>query len=474
MPTDTSVRPVVIVGGGVSGLATAYYLVKAGIRPTVIEQASRLGGLVHTETIQGCRVENGPDSFLLNKTAAVELIREIGLESELIGRNEDRHTTYIWKHGRMEALPEGLSMMIPTRVWPMVRTGLLGWGTKLRMGLEWFRGRDAGDEREMSVAEFVRLHYGQEAVDYLAEPLLAGVYGGDAERMSATEVLGRFVELAKQYGSLTKGVRHERSRKDSKAAPPTFRSLKGGMGQITARLAELLEGQCDFVTGRAEALETAGDGWRVKVGGARATEEARGTEEERAAEECLAAQQVVLAGTAVTAAKLLGSADLAKIEHTSAATVMFGFRRSEVAHPLNGFGFLVPKPERKLMLAATWVNTKFDHRAAEGLAMIRCFTGEQGMRMDDGPLQQAMLDELREKMGITATPVFVRINRWPNSMPQYHVGHRELVKRIDAALPRGVYLVGNAYSGVGVPDCIRIARQVAAKMTAPQPAVAHG
>jgi oxygen-dependent protoporphyrinogen oxidase len=437
-------RPVVIVGGGISGLATAYYLSQRGIRPTLIEQAARLGGLVHTETIAGNRVENGPDSFLLNKTAAIELIREIGLEGELIPRNEALHATYIWKQGRLQALPEGLSMMIPTRVMPMVRTGLLGWGTKLRMGLDWFRSK-APNAGEVSVAEFVRSHYGQETVDYLAEPLLAGVYGGDCEKMSATEVLGRFVEIERQYGSLTRGVLRERNK--GPGAKVEFRSLKGGMGQITERLAQLLRDKCDFLTGGVQSLERTAEGWRIGLEGT-----------------TIEAHEVVLACTALTAGRLLHSADLASIEHTSAATVMFGFPRDQVQHPLNGFGFLVPKPERNLMLAATWVNTKFNHRAAADTVLIRCFTGEAGMKLDDAALIAAMLGELKEKMGLVAEPAFTRINRWPNSMPQYHVGHRALVKRIEAALPAGVHLVGNAYSGVGVPDCIRLAKQVAAKI----------
>jgi oxygen-dependent protoporphyrinogen oxidase len=283
-------------------------------------------------------------------------------------------------------------------------------------------------------------------VDYLAEPLLAGVYGGDCEKMSATEVLGRFVELERQYGSLTRGVLRERSK--GAGAKVEFRSLKGGMGQITERLGELLRDKCDFVTGRVEALEQIGGGWRVAM-----------------ADGSLQAKEVVLACTAVTAARLLHSADLASIVHTSAATVMLGFHRADVLHPLNGFGFLVPKRERKLLLAATWVNTKFNHRAAADSVLIRCFTGEEGMKLDDAALVEAMLAELQEKMGLRATPAFTRINRWPHSMPQYHVGHRALVQRIQAALPAGVHLVGNAYSGVGVPDCIRLAKQVAARVS---------
>jgi oxygen-dependent protoporphyrinogen oxidase len=437
-----ALRPVVIVGGGISGLATAYYLTRHGIYPTLIEQAPRLGGLVYTETIEGNRIEAGPDSFLLNKTAAIDLIRELGMEDQLITRNEDRHATYIWKRGRLEPLPEGLSMMIPTRIGPVIRSGLLSWGTKLRMGLDWFRSKPPAD-REVSVAEMVRRHFGQEAVDYLAEPLLAGVYGGDCEKMSATEVLGRFVDLERRYGSLTRGVLAERG----KSAGPQFRSLKNGMGYLTQRLAETIQDRCEILTGRVESFDRDGAHWRLRYDGG-----------------AIDAASVVLACSAVHAAKLLHSDDLASIEHTSAATVMFGFRREDIRHPLNGFGFLVPKRERTLMLAATWVNTKFDYRASPQTVLIRCFTGADGMNLDDATLTHSLLEELKEKMGITATPAFTRIHRWPHSMPQYHVGHHALVQRIEAALPEGVHLVGNAYSGVGVPDCIRLAKQVAERI----------
>jgi oxygen-dependent protoporphyrinogen oxidase len=439
-------KTVLIVGGGISGLAAAYYLSKSGVRPTLIEKAPRFGGLISTEHHLGCAVESGPDSFLLNKTAAIDLIRELGIEDQLITRNEPLHTTYIWRSGQLAALPEGLSMMIPTRIWPVLVSPLLSWGTKLRMGFEWFHSKPH-EQREVSVAELVRSHYGQEAVDYLAEPLLAGVYGGDCERMSATEVLGRFVELEARYGSLTRGILQERGR----GGGAVFRSLRGGMGQLIETLKAKLDGQCDFVSGTADCLEQIEGGWRLRV-------------HHEQQERWLGASHVVLACTAPVASRLLHNPLLAEIEYTSAATVMFGYDRATLGHPLNGFGFLVPRKERGKLLAATWVSTKFDHRAAAGMAMIRCFTGEGGMVLEDGPLKETMLEELNEKMGITAEPAFTRIHRWPVSMPQYHVGHRQLIQRIEASLPSGVHLVGNAYSGVGIPDCIRIARQVAGRI----------
>ncbi|MBN8733681.1 MAG: protoporphyrinogen oxidase, partial [Acidobacteria bacterium] len=197
--------PVAVVGGGITGLSAAYYLNRAGVEVTLIEQAPRLGGVITTETVEGCVIEGGPDSFLAAKPAAMELIRELGMADEVIGSNDERRVTYIRRGGRMIPLPDGLMMMVPTRVMPMAMSSLLGWGAKARMGLEWFR-KPAARNGDRSVAEFIREHYGQETVDYLVEPRLSGVYGGDPEHLSAASVLPRFVEFETKYGSLTRGT----------------------------------------------------------------------------------------------------------------------------------------------------------------------------------------------------------------------------------------------------------------------------
>jgi oxygen-dependent protoporphyrinogen oxidase len=200
---------VVIIGGGISGLSASYYLAKAGVGSTIIESRPRLGGVIQTDRIEGCTLEAGPDSFLAAKPAGLELIRELGLSDQVIGSNDHLRKTFVRKGGRLVALPDGLMMMVPTKIMPLLGTPLIGWGTKLRMGMELFRAPKTRTEDE-SVAEFIEEHYGAEAVDYLAEPLLSGIYGGNPSVLSVHAVLPRFVELAGRYGSLTRGVLAER------------------------------------------------------------------------------------------------------------------------------------------------------------------------------------------------------------------------------------------------------------------------
>ncbi len=197
---------VLIVGGGISGLSAAYYLNKAGVRPTLIEKSAQLGGVIRTSVQQGCVIEAGPDSFLAAKPWAMDLIREVGLADQVIGSNDHLRVTYILKHGKLVPLPDGLMMMVPTKILPLVGTKLLSWGTKIRMGLEFLRRPPKAALADRSVYDFLLDHYGQESIDYLAEPLLAGVYGGDPREMSVNSVLARFVEIETKYGSLTRGV----------------------------------------------------------------------------------------------------------------------------------------------------------------------------------------------------------------------------------------------------------------------------
>ena len=418
---------VIIVGGGISGLSTAHYLSKAGIRATIVESRPRLGGVIQTEQVDGCTIEAGPDSFLSIKSAAMDLIRDVGLEGEVIGSNDHERVTFVRRHGRLVPLPDGMMMMVPTKAMPVVTSPLLSWGTKIRMGLE-LVSPPAAKSEDRSVAEFVREHYGQEAVDYLAEPLLSGIYGGDPERLSLQSVLPRFAELAKQHGSLTRGLLASRS----KGAPegPIFRTLKSGLG----RLVDALRGAADVVQGRAEAVEPG----RVRVSG-----------------EWLAADRVVLACEAYNAAALAGGRLgelLAGIGYTSATVVALGFR---MATPPAGFGFLVPEKERRRLLACTWVGNKFPHRAPAGMVIARCFFTQEASVED-------AVGELQEIAGVGEQPVFSRIYRWPRAMAQYEVGHTGRVAEINALAQQSrLLLAGNAYTGIGIPDCIRMGKAAA-------------
>jgi oxygen-dependent protoporphyrinogen oxidase len=452
--------PVAIVGGGISGLSTAYYLAQAGIPSTLLEARPRLGGVIQTQHVEGCVIEGGPDSFLSIKPAAMDLIRELGLAGEVIGSNDHLRVTYVWKGGRLVRLPDGLQLMVPTKLVPLLTTRLLSWPTKLRMAMELFHPPGHHPE-DQSVADFVTSHYGAEAVDYLAEPLLSGIYGGSPTALSITSVLPRFVELEARYGSLTKGVLAEMKANKGNAQTqanrlPLFRTLKSGLGQLVSALTSHLKGHATILHRRAEAVERDGGGFRIRL--------------EDGWLECA---QLVLACEAHNAATLAGKLDgrladlLGSVPYSSSMTVALGFPNSAFPKPLDGFGFLVPKRERRRLVACTWVGTKFSHRVPSGTTLLRCFLGG----MDDGGILSesddaivaAVVNELHGIAGLRAAPAFSRIFRWPRSMAQYTVGHPARVAEIEArtaAIP-GFQLAGNAYTGIGIPDCIRMGKQAA-------------
>ncbi len=443
------IHKALIIGGGISGLSAAYYLNKAGIRATLVEKTPQLGGVIRTSVQQGCVLEAGPDSFLAAKPWALDLIREAGLADQVIGSNDHLRVTYILKNGRLAPMPDGLMMMVPTKILPLVRTRLLGWGTKIRMGLEFLR-RPQGPQPDRSVHEFLLDHYGQESIDYLAEPLLAGVYGGDPRVMSVNSVLARFVEIESKYGSLTRGVL---AMKRPPGSGSLFRTLKNGLGQLI----DALRPSADVLHAGVETLERTSLGFRVRIGG-----------------DWMEAEHVIVATPAGDAARLLRDSNseladlLAAIPYTSTLTLSLGYRKDTFDHPLKGFGFLVPKRERKLMSACTWVGNKFSYRVPDDMVLLRCFMGGDALSESDDALVEAARRELRSIMGLQAAPVFHSIARWPNSMAQYTVGHEKRNARIEALVQDipGLYLAGNAYRGIGVPDCVRMGKDAATKITA--------
>ncbi len=418
-------KPVVICGGGISGLSTAYYLSKANVPVKLIEREPQLGGFLQTEIVEGCVIERGPDSFINSKPWARELVEELGIGDQIIGSNDHLRATYIWRGGRLIKMPEGLTLMVPTRFGPVMRTPLLGWGSKLRMLAEIAR-RPPKQQEDRSVADFVKDHYGQEVVDYLAEPLLAGVYGGDVTQLSAASVIPRFVEWESQYGSVSRGAM-----KVTPASPPLFGTLRLGFGQLISQLK--LRTQAEIIQGTVEKIE---QGYRIRVDG-----------------EWIEANQLVVA----CKPELVLPNLFPPMTYSSSTVVALLFNKREIAHPLNGFGFLVPKKERKSIAACTWVGTKFDHRVPADKVLLRCFV--------NGDVKD-VLPELQEKMGITAAPILERVIPWPGSMPQYTVGHAARVQLIEDMLKDfpGLHLVGNAYYGIGIPDCIRMAKQVAQRI----------
>jgi oxygen-dependent protoporphyrinogen oxidase len=482
-----------IIGGGIAGLAAAYELEKARaagaeMEYTLFESQDRLGGSLATELVGGTVLERGPDSFLTEKPAGAELCRELGLGDQLTPSNDAARKTYILVKNRLVPLPDGLMFLVPTKLVPTALTPLFSIRTKIKMGLELLLPpRPTGAEDE-SVAAMVARHFGTEVVDRLADPLLSGIYGGDAAQLSARAVLPKLVEMESEYGSLTRGVLATRGKMaararetalkaahgdgpgvgpvEGRAARTIFTTLKGGMQQLVDALeAKLKPGSVRLGTAVTSLEKTATD-WVVEAGDVR--------ESYDAVIVCLPAwaASTVLKGLDGTL-----SEDLAGIPYTSSITLNLVYDERKLPELPDGFGFLVPASEGRAMLACTFVHRKFLGRTAPGKAVLRAFLGgvknEALLSEPDAVLEEIVRREFKEILGITAEPEHVMISRWGRAMAQYAVGHQERVKRIQERVARlqGLKLAGNAYDGIGIPDCIRLGRKAAHEIIAAGQAV---
>lgn len=454
---------VAIVGAGVSGLATAFYLGKAGIRSLLVEKNAHLGGLVRTEYAAGCLLEAGPDSFLAAKPAVAELASELPdlngqtLAAQIIGSNDSARRVFIARGGKLVALPRGMAMMTPGEWRPALTSNLFSAKTKLRLLRETFtlpRMRN----HDVAIGEFVEEHFGPELLEYVAEPLLMGVYGGDATLLSVRSVLPRFLAYEEKYGSLIRAVRHER--RQTQHPGSLFCSFRDGMQSFTDAIASAAAAYSTVLRAHATRLERTPGAWKVWVG-----------------ETCIAeAEHVVLACPAHAAAKLvereapsLGN-ELAAIPYSSAILVTLVFERSALEHSPRGFGFLVPRAERRTISAATFVSTKFPSRIPPELAAVRVFIvgkqAEELMNAADSELLVLGSEDLSRFASVRAAPRLSLVHRWPRSMPQYVVGHEQRWLTIQSALAgvQNLHLTGNSYEGVGIPDCVRAAKQTAKRI----------
>jgi oxygen-dependent protoporphyrinogen oxidase len=477
---------IAIIGGGIAGLAAAYELEKARragavVDYTLFEERPRLGGSLASEVVGGAVLERGPDSFLTEKPAAADLCLELGLGGELIPSNDAARKTYIVTRNRLVALPDGLMFLVPTKLVPTALTRLFSVRTKMRMALELLHPPRPSDGDE-SVARLVERHFGQEAVDRLADPLLSGIYGGDATQLSAQTVLPRLVEMETKYGSLTRGMlaAHRKMRAMAKSSSnganrggAIFTALRGGMGQlvdaITARLNAASVRKATPVSG----IEKTAQGWRVKTGGADEDFDA-----------LIVAAPAWAAGELLTPVDTELGAELGGIPYSSSITVNLVYDEGKIGPLPEGFGFLVPAVEGRDLLACTFAHRKFLGRTPPGKAVFRAFLG--GMKRDDlmAESDDALVEIVRREMGeilgaetfgAAVEPEFAQVTRWRRAMAQYAVGHKARMQRVNArvaALP-GLRLAGNAYDGIGVPDCIRLGRRAARELAGvPEPATA--
>jgi oxygen-dependent protoporphyrinogen oxidase len=470
----TEARRVVIVGGGVTGLAAAHAAVasarEAGraVDVTVLERSTRFGGKLVTERAEGYLLDGGADSWVVSKPQATDLARELGLGGALISTNEASRRFYVAFGGGLHAVPEGLVLGVPTRVAPLARTRLFSWRGKARMALEPFvpARRFEGDDDE-SIADFATRRLGREAAERLVAPLLGGISSGDASDISVRAAFPQLVAIEQKHGSLVRGMRAAaRERASSPSKGGAFVSLEGGVGALVAALVEKV--RTEGVTLRSgasvRAVARKGRGWTVDVEGA----------------ERIEADALLLAVPGYVAADLLESVDadacrtLAGFRYGSTATVFLGYRRADVAHPLDGVGFVVPREMGRPILAGTWVSSKWRGRAPEGHVLLRAFFGgawgDDALARGDADLVRLAEQELLALMGISAEPVLTRVFRFDRASAQMRVGHlatmRTLHERLAKVAP-GLLVAGGGYDGVGIPDCIRQGQEAGRALVAP-------
>jgi oxygen-dependent protoporphyrinogen oxidase len=474
---DSGAPRIAILGGGISGLSAAFRLLELSARHemplevTLLERGQRLGGALHTIREQGFIAEAGADSFLTEKPWALDLVRRLGLDRELIATRAEFRRTYVVRNGALVEIPEGFSLLAPTRMLPMLRSPLLSPLGKLRVMFEPLIPRRRG-HRDESLASFVTRRLGREVLERIAQPLAGGIYTADPAQLSLHATLPRFADMEARYGSVIRGLRaaarkHRvesgRSDKAGKAGGTSgarwslFASLGGGMSTMVDALAQRL-GETVRRNAEVVALERVGGGgesdrkprWRVVMADGSALE----------------ADAVICALPAFRAAPLFEShapslaRALATIGYASAAVVNLAYREGDFPRAPRSFGFVVPVLEHRSIIAGSFTSLKFAGRAPAGTILMRAFVGgamqRELMALDDAAMVEVVREEFRALLGAEAVPLWSQVNRWPDSMPQYAVGHHGRVAKIEraaAALP-GLELAGAALRGVGIPDCV--------------------
>jgi oxygen-dependent protoporphyrinogen oxidase len=502
-------KHIVVIGGGITGLAAAHQLLERSqasreqVLVSLLEAGPRVGGVIQSEQRDGFLLEHGPDSFLSEKPQALALARRLGLETHLIETNENHRRSFIVRRGRLLPVPEGFHLLAPGRLWPFVTSGIFSWSGKARMAMDLLlprrnlngnadaSGDATGDE---SLAHFVRRRLGQEALERMAQPMVGGIYTADPETLSLQATMPRFLQMEREHRSLIRalwkqnritsgaGVEYggEEKAASSRRTPNStsgaryslFLSFDRGMQFFTDKLAERIS---NF---EIHASQETGS----SVGSIRVNTQVTSVELERMSpasgeaarwrvatntNEILVADAVCLALPGPVSAQLVRNIDtelaseLDDISYASSATINLAYNRADIPHALDGFGFVVPIIEKRSLIACTFSSVKFAGRAPEGCVLLRAFIGgvlqPEMLNLEEENIVARVLADLRDLLGIEQPPLFSELTRWDNSMPQYHVGHLQKVQRIQervARLPH-LTLAGNAYSGPGIPDCIR-------------------
>ncbi len=448
------IKKTAIIGSGISALACATVLKEKGFEFKLFEMDPRVGGKIFTEDMDGFTVEYGPDSYLPEKYWSVQLIKKVGLQDEMLTTNDEFKGTYIYSNKRLHPLPEGVMLMVPTMIMPLVKSSLISWPGKIRMGLELFipSKKDNSDE---SLAEFVTRRLGRECLEKIAEPLVAGIHTSNPDNMSVLATFPRFIEMEKKYGSLIKGMLMAK-----KMAPPKkeggpkmtyFMSIKRGMQELVDKILDFIGRENVFLSKELSLIEKQEAGYRLifKDGGKEDFD------------------AVVLSTPSYVTRDILRDMDfelsnmLSTIDWSSSATVNLAYKKEDIKVSLKGFGFIVPKIENRRINACTYSSIKWSYRAPEGYLLLRSFVGgghhEDIVNLDDNEIVKIVLEEMKDIVGIDAKPVFTKVYRWIKGMPKYTVGHLERINHIFNRLKnhKNLYLIGCSYKGIGIGDCVK-------------------
>ncbi len=476
------VRRIVVIGAGIAGLAAAYYLKKGlgdmqNVELLVLERFIKAGGSLSTYELDDYILELGPDAFITEKPDALEFCAELGLQDQVIGTNPNSRNSYIAHNNKLHQLPEGFALLAPTKLGPFFASSLFSWSGKMRMAMDLFIPKGPPDSDE-SLAQFVRRRLGQEALDRIAQPMFASIYTGDPELLSLRATMPRFLDAEQKHGSLIRGLAAARKEKsaaggveETGARYSLFATLERGLGSMVDKAIDKIGESRMRYQSMVVAVEKGSRGKQYDVVLARGT--------------VLPCDAVIIAAPSFVASDLLAGIDpdvahsLKKIQYASSAVLNLIYNRRDIPHPMEGFGFVVPITEKRHVLACSFTSIKFPNRCPPDRAVLRVFVGgalqPDVFELSDEQIECLIWEDLHTYLGIEAVPMLSLITRYARAMPQYHIGHLDLVSQIEqklAAYP-GLALAGNAYRGVGLPDCIASGRRAAEQVLKTIPLVVN-
>ncbi len=459
-------KKIIVIGGGITGLSTAFRLQELinsknlNYEITILEKSSRLGGVISTSLEDGFVIEMGPDSFITSKPWAIDLSKRLGLENEIISTNEKNRNTYVLINGELIKIPYGFFMIAPTNLIQFLKSPLFSWKGKIRILMEPFiPKKNAEDE---SVASFIERRLGKEALLKAADPLISGIYTADSKELSIKSTFPQFLEYEEKYGSIIKGLKRSKNSynydpKASGARYGLFCTFKDGMKTIVDKLEDKLTEADINLLESAVKIEKIGDKWEIF------------TDKQKQ----YVAEGLIITSPSHTALGLIHNIDpglsdnLSAIECASSAVVILGYNKKNVNNPIDGFGFVVPRSEKSNLIACSITSNKFNNRAPDGYILLRCFVGgvlnKPILNLEDKEIISKVHQEISNILQIRGEAIFSKISRYDKSMPQYNVGHYKLVLLIKSQIDKlnGLEIAGNAYDGVGIPDCINSGEKAA-------------